>query len=1024
MGDLSLNKELIISLLNQIDSPTIYLDVDGRVLYSNLKAIRLLQGKNPELNNEHFYKFTHFKNFKTIINEYEKNFSYKNIALRVHGDIIELPMFLNEIFKSGMVIGYLLKFKDKTPLEADIEDISYLKKMNKIGSWSYNIKQQVFKFSRDAQEILKLQNCSVVTLKEFKTFFKEVHFKELKKLIKSSFKYKTEFSINVPLYQKDSSEIMVTLNANVELEPQGRPLNLFGTIQNITYQSEQAQNLWEMTEYLKASVQNTKNIIIATDKNGLIKLFNKSAEKKFGYKSSEIVNKATPFIFSDPKEIFRIFKEIKEKEGIELKPGREAMSYFSKSLLFQEAERTFMDKKGRKFIGIANYNTLKDENGQVSGYLISINDISKQKEYEQRYQLATEGASVGIWDWDLQLNQLFTSPRLKEIVGLGADKNLDNTEFFKTRIHPSDIERFTTHLNRNMIQQHQIDIKYRFLHYDGFYIWLHIRGKAIWDSDGNPLRICGSIDDITKEVQSMNDLEEAKDQANEALKIRSEFLANMSHEIRTPMNGVIGMTDLLLDTPLNDTQTEYINIIKESGESLVSLVNDILDFSKMEANKLEIENGPFEVKSWLESILKSFQPALKKKNLLLNYTIEDSVPETIFSDKERIKQILINLIGNSLKFTTKGEILLNIKAQPVEASPNCNKIIFTIKDTGIGIEQKRLPHLFEPFTQGDNSTTRKYGGTGLGLAISKKLCTLLNGDISVISELGKGSEFSFYIQSKSDATSSKDEPTIKPEQNIMLAQKYPLKILLVEDNLVNQQIAQAMLKMLGYESDLANNGQEAVDMVKSQKYDLIFMDLQMPIMDGYEATRIILEELNMKSSLKVFAMTANVFPEDRQKCFAVGMVEFIGKPIRKSDIETAIEAQFSNQHKAFSAPEKTVEKLTIVDELALTSQFEDMFEVLINIVNEFEYLNKNYLDNISDAIKNNDAVNLERSAHSLKSAVSNFFAPKVSEKLDYLEEMGRKQDLAAAPLLFDEVRLLIIELVKELKAICQKLPAA
>lgn len=381
-----------------------------------------------------------------------------------------------------------------------------------------------------------------------------------------------------------------------------------------------------------------------------------------------------------------------------------------------------------------------------------------------------------------------------------------------------------------------------------------------------------TISDRTKELSKANT------RALSALKTKSEFLANMSHEIRTPLNGIIGMAQLLEDKEIDSESKEYISTIKGSSDVLLTVINDILDFSKIEAGKLTTETSCFDLHLVIIEVTNLFQRQLNSNFVRFDLTMTKNVPKFICTDQVRLKQILINLISNAVKFTTKGKVALLVDSCVTENSDN--KIKFVLSDTGIGISEDAQEGLFDSFTQADSSTTRKYGGSGLGLSISKSLVELLGGTISIKSTLEVGSTFSFNILTKSP--SEQDLSSYKVDEIVAhdnLAKEYPLKILVAEDNLINQKIITKFLNKLGYEIDMANNGFEAINMVKEKKYNLIFMDMQMPEMDGIEATiKIRQERLNI--GIQIVAMTANVLPEDRQKCFDAGMNDFMPKPVK------------------------------------------------------------------------------------------------------------------------------------------------
>lgn len=373
----------------------------------------------------------------------------------------------------------------------------------------------------------------------------------------------------------------------------------------------------------------------------------------------------------------------------------------------------------------------------------------------------------------------------------------------------------------------------------------------------------------------------AKEKAEAATRAKSIFLANMSHEIRTPMNGIIGMADLLAQTPLTEEQKDYLATIIASGRNLLNIINDILDFSKIESNQVELENIAFNLPAAIDEVIKILTIRANENKVALNVILDNNVPRYIKGDPLRLKQIITNLVNNAIKFTYEGRVTVDVGVE--KDGDQSVKLLFKVVDTGIGISPEGKDKLFKAFSQADTSTTRKYGGTGLGLAISKSLCEMMDGEIGVESEVGKGSTFWFTVVFEKVPPS--EIPEERPVEEVIETQMKPLHILLAEDNLINQKVAVANLKKFGHMVDIAKNGLEAVEMVRKNYYDLILMDIQMPEMDGYEATTIIREEEAEKGThTPIIAMTANSFEADRERCLAIGMDDYISKPFRINDL--------------------------------------------------------------------------------------------------------------------------------------------
>jgi len=389
--------------------------------------------------------------------------------------------------------------------------------------------------------------------------------------------------------------------------------------------------------------------------------------------------------------------------------------------------------------------------------------------------------------------------------------------------------------------------------------------------------------DLTKEILLRKNAEHLSD-------AKTQFLSIMSHEIRTPMNGVIGMTNLLLDTNLNSEQKTYAEIIESSGQILLNVINDILDFSKIESGNLLLENNLFKSIDIIKEPVVLLNSIAKDKQIEIIYDIDVNMPEYIYGDFTRIKQVVINLLNNAIKFTEFGKIKVNLKVLNINNDEV--EYICSVIDSGIGISKENLSKIFIDFTQADLSTTRKYGGTGLGLTICKKLIEQMGGEINVKSQLKKGSTFVFKLKTKINFNKHclvVDENNTRNEKlklNINLSDSIPLKILLVEDNQINQKLALMLFKKMGYKDViLAQDGLEAVESVKINHFDVIFMDCQMPNMNGFDSTKAIRK---MEINIPIIAMTANAMPEDEKKCYESGMDYYITKPINVTKLQKII----------------------------------------------------------------------------------------------------------------------------------------
>ncbi|MDB4927928.1 MAG: multi-sensor hybrid histidine kinase [Myxococcaceae bacterium] len=743
---------------------------------------------------------------------------------------------------------------------------------------------------------------------------------------------------------------------------------------------------------LQSAIFNSANFSsIATDARGVIQIFNVGAERMLGYAAAEVLNQITPADISDPQEVIARAKALSAELGTPITPGFEALVFKASRGIEDIYELTYIRKDGSRFPAVVSVTALRDAQDAIIGYLLIGTDNTarklveaEQRKLDQRLRdqqfytrsliesnidaiMTTDPAGI-ITDINKQMEALTGCTR-DELIGAP----------FKSYF--TDPDRAEAAINRVLSEKKVTDYELTARSLEGKTTVVSFNATTFYDRGRTLQGVFASARDVTERKREEVELKQARAVAESASRTKSDFLASMSHEIRTPMNAIMGIADLLAKTVLTEEQDKYVQIFRRAGDNLLNLINDILDLSKVEAAQLELEQTGFSLIDLVEKVVEMVVARAEEKGLALVCEIAPDAPTNLVGDPTRLRQVLLNLVGNAIKFTERGEVSLRITRDGDSSVPTALR--FTVADTGIGIPGEKLAQVFERFTQADSSTTRRFGGSGLGLTISRRLVELMGGRIWVESQLGAGSVFAFAVPFEIWTAAPRGDAV--PDRRGSDAPLPPLRILLAEDSPDNCTIAMAYLEGTPYRVDIAETGAIACRMFAAGNYDLVLMDRQMPVMDGLTATRTIRawEQAHHRPPTPIIALTASALKGDREKCLAAGCTAFLTKPIKQEVLLQAIREHSLLAAAPAEAPPPDPSLVLAYPSLAAQIP---------------AFLKNRRLDVVTmlDALSRGDLETVERLGHNMKGAGASFGFQSITDIGAGLELEAGRADADAA----------------------------
>ena len=762
----------------------------------------------------------------------------------------------------------------ESKLRETAEQLNEAQSLAGIGNWQWTTEDNKITWSEQIKRMFGMSVSEPVP--SFEEHRKQIHPDDvvywesvLKQAAEDHQPYLMKFRIVLP----DGGIRVLESRGQCELDEAGKLVRTYGTIQDIT-EAEAARS--ELNK-LSMVASRTEDGVVVTDADGRVEWINRAFPKITGYNIDELRGRKPGHVLQGPdtdkQTIARIRKNLAAGHG------------FRETLLNYR-------KNGQAFWNEVEVRPIRNDGKRITNYMAIERDVTetlnqqKQLEAQQhRLEFALHASKSGLWDWRVGTEEIYFSDTWYTMLGYKPGELPMDFATWKALAHPNDLTRATDAIDAYLAgKTPSFTCEMRMRNKAGQWQWIYTIGEAAErDNDHSIVRIVGLQLDIHKQKLDQAELAQARDQAQKASASKSAFVANMSHEIRTPMNAILGYADLLLDGGQTEAdKRNHAQTIRRSGKHLMGILNDILDISKIEAGKMQVEQTACDPRELFEGVINLMAPKADERGISLDYVIDGELPRQIKSDPTRIRQVLINLVGNAIKFTERGEVGLNITIEPREDGNATLRCVVT--DTGIGISEAQIANLFKPFSQADESTTRKFGGTGLGLAISTNLCQMLGGELTCTSELGKGSTFTATFQVQ--AAQGRKAPTTELPNTLPVDALKGTRILIVEDGKDNQRLFQHYVTKAGARTELAENGQVGYDAALAAlkvgtPFDIVLMDMQMPVLDGYNAT----DRLRGAGyDLPIIALTAHASADDRDKCLAAGCTDYLSKPVDRQQL--------------------------------------------------------------------------------------------------------------------------------------------